>query len=129
MRFTSSDGLMSSSDPGAVQRWEAIGARMASDEKDWTARLREMGVKMAHPDDGWVHEPGRGYTPDNPAKWLSPTYAQFDDGPKVGDVIALGWPWKGYRMVRVTEVRRRRGVLLLDRVDYYYEDTGRLAHA
>lgn len=124
-RYRSQDGLMSSPDPAAVEAWDRIGREMTNARTAWTERLRTIGVKLAHPDDGWVHEPGRGYTPNNHDKWLSPSwYAQFDDGPQEGDLIALGWPDTGYRIVQCIEVRRRPTVLGGESVCYYYEDTG-----
>lgn len=80
--YTSSDGLMSSSDPNAVALWEDIAARRESQKMSWTEILRAMGVKYAHPDDGWVtRERGK-----HSRSW----YPQFDDRPEVGDLIAFG---------------------------------------
>lgn len=150
MRYTSSDGLLSSNDPKMVTLWEDIGARMAAENASWTDTLRAMGVKLAHPDDGWVHR-GRNHFR---LSW----YPQFDDQPEVGDLIAFGCPpgrsygvdhyvpngdherrWKGdwsltaderpesacqgYRICRVTKVERRASILGYSQ-EFEYEDTG-----
>ncbi len=65
-------------------------------ERVWIEKLRTLGVKMVHPDDGWVKRE---------TNELCPTYPQFDDGVCIGDLIALGWP-NEYRVVRVTGKRR-----------------------
>lgn len=149
-RFRSSDGLMESADPSAIALWESIGARMEDDKRTWTQRLREAGIKLAHPDDGWVNRERNTFT----LSW----YAQFNNTPDVGDLIAFGTPpggahyqswhdvWRGrkdayareqmgrlkdqpessargYRICRVTEVDDRGGILGR-RVTYSYEDTG-----
>ena len=150
MRYASSDGLMSSADPNAVALWEDIGARMENDKATWTERLRAMGVKLAHPDDGWVDRKRNRFS----WSW----YPQFDDRPEVGDLVAFGCPpgrsygvdhyvphgdhkrrWRGdfslsaddlpeaacqgYRICRVTEVERRASILGYMQ-SLKYEDTG-----
>lgn len=72
--------------------FSAICAKHETREADWIADLRRRGVKAAHPDDGWV---------DREANTVHFAYPQFNDGVKVGDKIALGWPDK-YRIVTVT---------------------------
>ena len=151
-RFTSKDGLLSSTDPKAVDLWESITAEQERAERTWTEILRAAGVKLAHPDDGWVKR-------DRGTFGLS-WYACFNDNPQVGDLIAFGTPprdgvehyrsrrdvWRGrkddyarermrrlegqpesaadgYRICRVTEVDDRSGILGRI-VTYHYEDTG-----
>jgi hypothetical protein len=120
-RYTSTDGLMSSSDPAAVALWESITADMRSEQQAWTALLRGLGVKLAHPDDGWVHNRGQEH------EYLSVSwYPAFNDDPQVGDLIALGaahnlGDWK-YRLARVTHIERGTG--LIPWVHYHYADTG-----
>lgn len=146
-RFRSSDGLMESSDPAAVALWESIGARMEDDKRNWTQRLRDAGIKLAHPDDGWVNRDRNTFS----LSW----YAQFNDSPQVGDLVAFGTPPdgdhyeprrsasdqhrrteyhkrpinlpesanSGYRVCRVTAVEDRTGILGRH-VTYAYEDTG-----
>lgn len=146
---TSDDGRMRSSDPSAVALWDSIGNRMANDKRTWTDILRSLGVKYAHPDDGWVNRDRNTHT----RSW----YPQFDDRPEVGDLIAFGSPpggehyrswhdvWRGrkdryareqmdrlegkpessadgYRICRVTEVERRHGILGYHQ-SFAYEDT------
>lgn len=151
-RYVSSDGLMSSSDPAAVELWESIGARMANDEATWTEILRVRGVKLAHPDDGWVKRDRNRFH----LSW----YPQFDDHPEIGDLIAFGKPpsgdhyrswhdvWRGrrdqyareqmkrldgqpessadgYRICRVVNVNRTQTILAHGlNTEVEYEDTG-----
>lgn len=125
MRFWSADGLMSSSNPDNVALWNDITARHEAGKADWRTLLREMGVKFAAPDDGWVHRDAQ--EPSVSVSW----YPLFDDRPEAGDLIALGYPngnhWIcygktrisfNYRLCRVTRVAR--GSL----TTYYFEDTG-----
>ena len=149
-KYVSSDGLMSSADPQAVALWDSIGADMENDKRSWTQRLRVAGIKLAHPDDGWVKRERNTFS----LSW----YPQFNDSPQVGDLIAFGTPprgdhyrsWRdvwsdrrddygraayerckdepeaaadGYRICRVTEVEDRSGILGR-LVTYAYEDTG-----
>ena len=65
------------------------------DEHDaWVARLRAEGVAAAHPDDGWV---------DRDVPRVRLVYPAFDDGVKVGSLVALG-DSRSHRLVRL--VRR-----------------------
>lgn len=145
-KYRSRDGLCSSIDSAAVALWDSIGAQMDADKRSWTETLRAMGVKLAHPDDGWVKR-------DAPEPYLSLSwYPQFNDEPQAGDLIALGaayhygdydgdrkrnWRrasrdgrkgggericWR-YRLVRVTRVNDRTGILGRF-VEYYFQDTG-----
>lgn len=113
-RFTSADGLCRSNDAGHVATWDRIGATLAAEQREWNARLRAQGVKAAHPDDGWV---------DRANSTVQFSYPAFDDRVQVGDLIALGWPWRGYRIVRCTDVETRRGPLLT-RMLYHFEAVG-----
>lgn len=149
--FRSRDGLMTSSDPANVALWDRITAEHEARGADWTTRLRELGIKLAHPDDGWVDR-----RPDGSGRFSLSWYPQFNDHPKVGDLIAFGTPprgsfgvdhyvprgdskkrWKGdfgvekgatesaaqgYRVVRVTATDSQ--LLLTRLVHYDYEDTG-----
>ena len=81
-----------------VMDFAAIAQDMERQQDEWIAALRAQGVKAAHPDDGWV---------DREANTVLFTYPQFDDGAKVGDLVALGWPrWNSakpqHRIVRIT---------------------------
>ena len=70
------------------------------------AWLRAHGIKLAHPDDGWVDRKNNSFMP---------AYPLFDDYPREGDKIALGdassdGPLLGhFRIVKITGVRK--GVL------------------
>lgn len=100
VEHTFRDGSTVRGAPDNVALAVDIERKMIAQEGDWVARLRAAGVKAAHPDDGWVHRP-----PHRECVHLE--YPQFNDGVEVGDLIALGWPWKDrLRIVRVTEVER-----------------------
>jgi hypothetical protein len=105
-QFKSDDGLLQSNDATAVESWNASSARMADETAQATERLRAEGVTAAHPDDGWV---------DRTRSCVQFVYPQFNDGVSVGDLIALGWEWKSYRLVRVTRIEERHG-----RTKHYY---------
>lgn len=122
-RYTSSDGLLSSSDPNAIVLWEGIIAKQASETARWTELLRGLGVKLAHPDDGWVD-------PTRQARLRLSWYPQFNDHPEVGDLIALGWPRTGYRLVEVTAIDHTPGRMVYgtwfdDVYVFDFNDTGR----
>lgn len=88
---------MRTSNPAFAAVWDRVVADTLSREQAWVAGLRLMGVKAAHPDDGWVdREPGR--------EAVQPEYPQFNDGVAAGDLIALGWPGRPTRIVRVVKV-------------------------
>lgn len=78
-----------------VHGWNASALKGHEAEQKWIAALRLMGVKLAHPDDGWV---------DRRHNEISPCYPQFNDGPQVGDLIALG-QWHQHRLVRVIKIK------------------------
>lgn len=80
-------------------------------ERDWVSVLRSEGVKLAHPDDGWVKRAAI-------LPYFHPRYPRFNDGLAVGDVAALGRP-DDFRLVRITAVRP----WMLDPTltDYFYE--------
>lgn len=147
-------GLFHSSDPEAVAMWNDICDKHESAASRWATYLRELGVKLAHPDDGWVTR-----KVDGSGSFHLSWYPLFDDKPQIGDLIAFGSPvtapgaygvshyvpsgdhkkrWKGdftvppgeiehasqgYRIVRVTKVERRSGILGYLQI-FEYEDTG-----
>lgn len=121
MKYRSKDGLMSSDDLESVQRWDAYAEEMANDQKNWNVRLRDLGIKCAHPDDGWVDRENNVLT----VSW----YPAFDDGAEVGDLIALGspinlGPWL-YRVCRVTHVEKHMLIFGSGQmIKYTFEDTG-----
>lgn len=79
--FRSSDGLVESLGSGVVENYEKICSEDKRKTEEWVERLRSLGVKAAHPDDGW-HERGE-YR-------FGLAYAYFNDGIEVGDMVALG---------------------------------------
>lgn len=79
-----------------VFRFAAISAELDAKEQRWIADLRSIGIKLAHPDDGHVRRKDSDI-----CDFLEPCYPQFDDDPKPGDKIALGW----HDRYRVREVR------------------------
>lgn len=111
--YRSRDGLASSSDRQVVELWESICTEQASAQDRASALLRAKGVKMEHPDDGWVNRE---------RNTIAPCYPRFDDGVSEGDLIALGWPSSGYRLVRCTRVERSG--ILVPFVTYAFEETG-----
>lgn len=80
-----------------VDRWRQSCNEGEQRESRWVAGLRSMGIKAAHPDDGWV---------DREKNSVNFCYPQFNDGVKEGDQIALGWPER-WRVVTVREIKHR----------------------
>jgi hypothetical protein len=135
MRHTSKDGLLSSNDLDAVALWDQLQVERIDRQSSWNDALRKMGVKLAHPDDGWVKNRGTEFEYLH-LSW----YPEFNDDPEVGDLMALGCPstsglfkysdanencaWEGYRIVRVTLVDIKTAPLggLVEK--YHFEDTG-----
>lgn len=74
-----------------------IDRSMADEQRAWIAHLRGLGVKLAHPDDGWV---------DRVRHVLQPSYPQFNLHPDIGDTICLGQPWQESRIVTLTDPTR-----------------------
>lgn len=72
-------------DASFVARWADICRQGQREHDEWVESLRAQGIKAAHPDDGWV---------DREKSTVHFAYPQFNDGVKVGDQIALGWPGK-----------------------------------
>lgn len=108
--FRSRDGLCESGDPAYVALWDSIAARQAAEQANSVAELRASGIKAAHPDDGWVNRE---------RNTVHFAYPAFNDGVSVGDLIALGRPWSGYRIVRCTEVEHTG--LLIPMTYYHFE--------
>ena len=72
--------------PDLVAQFVATSERLEDEERLWIAQLRSIGIKAAHPDDGWVKRDRSKYH-----DFVQFCYPQFDDGVQVGDRIALGW--------------------------------------
>jgi hypothetical protein len=130
--YRSKDGLLSSSDPEAVARWDAMVQAQEMAGASLADQLRAIGVKCAHPDDGWVSgmNPDGSYRKSPPLAerkdgYLSVSwYPLFDDGAEAGDLIALGAHYDGkpYRLCRVTKVEEGTGHIRWKH--YYFIDTG-----
>ncbi|HMM95312.1 hypothetical protein [Phycicoccus sp.] len=134
MTFTHADGTRTTT-AAATELYALILGMHENAQAGWRDYLRQLGIKLAHPDDGWVHEPGRvwGRVGDGPGYLSVSWYPLFDDHPEPGDLIALGYPSNpylrvgrrhraNYRLVRVTKVERHRGLIPATHV--HYEPTG-----
>jgi len=86
--------------------WNDICDEYEKGKENAIQKLRNEGVKAAHPDDGWV---------DREKNYVILTYPQFNDGVDVEDVIALGWHSDGFRKVTVTKIEKS-----LFELTYYY---------
>lgn len=82
-----------SGDAAFVALWHEICDEDDRLEREWISGLRAAGVKAAHPDDGWV---------DRRANTVCFVYPQFNDGARVGDLVALGYHFTATRIVRLT---------------------------
>lgn len=88
--------MVRSSDVEFAQCWGQICAASKRSKNAWIAQLRREGVKAAHPEDGWI---------DRRMSVLQLVNAEYDDGVRVGDVVALGSS-EDYRLVEITGFRR-----------------------
>ena len=69
--------------------------RDSHDKKQlWITELRAVGIKAAHPDDGWVNRK---------INHIYFCYPHFNDGAKKGDLVALGWHFEKHRIVRLID--------------------------
>lgn len=104
---------LASGDAGFVETWARICREGHNTELEWIAKLRAVGVKGSHPDDGWVNRE---------QNYVSFVYPQFNDGPQVGDMIALGWSGKTNktRICRVTKVVH--GSIHWEATKYWFEE-------
>jgi hypothetical protein len=110
-KHTSKDGLAYSSDKRLTKLWDDIGKSQKVAEKQWIEQLRSIGVKAAHPNDGWV---------DRENNEVQLVYPQFNDGLAKGDSLALGWPDE-YRLVRV--INTRQAGILMPHIIYIFEES------
>lgn len=84
--YTSDDGVISgygSAGRSFVEAYEKADREYKVSVADWVKALRKLGVKAAHPDDGWH---------DRVAHSIGFCYPYFDDGVEKGSMIALGNP-------------------------------------
>ena len=97
-----------------IERWDRVAKERGIAAAQWIRFLRQIGVKAAHPDDGWVNR-------DNNSVFFC--YPQFNDKPKAGDLICLGSHYeKDNRIVRVTD---RKKSIISRSVTYYFEELAR----
>lgn len=80
-RYTAPTGEIVEGHDDFVDMYEKITNENIKKQEKWIAWLREYGVKLAHPNDGWN---------DRNRKIFTPAYPYFDDGVIIGDLIALG---------------------------------------
>ncbi len=115
---------MHSSTAGGAALWDRITAEHATAKDLARVHLRSIGVKYAHPDDGWVRR-----NPDGSGRHSRSWYPLFDDHPEAGDLVAFGYPptaehaqleytaegglraAEGYRIVRLTSITRKPTIL------------------
>lgn len=100
-RFVDHQGVVvtsNGSDAGnrMVDHYVTITLKQQRELNAWVDKLRAMGVKAAHPDDGWV---------DRERQTVRLQNAQFDDGLKRGELLALGSPDR-YRVVLVVRFEK-----------------------
>lgn len=110
-KYKSKDGLAQSNNKDLISSWDNIQTKHQSEETGWIAELRSKGIKAAHPDDGWVNR-------DNNS--IQFVYPQFNDKPKAGDRIVLGWPWE-YREVCIISIKQEG--ILNPHNQYYFKST------
>lgn len=108
--YSSSDGLvqgMGESGRQFVENYEQASKEDELKTKEWVAKLRSLGVKASHPDDGW-HK--------REEKYFGISYPEFNDGIKVGDMVALG----NYNKFVIVIVDKISGILS---TRYHYKST------
>lgn len=64
-----------------VENYEKITFEDAKKRAEWVTKLRALGVKGAHADDGWHNREGNSF---------NLCYPHFNDGLEIGDMFALG---------------------------------------
>lgn len=65
------------------ESYKKIDEEESKKEIEFVRKLRELGIRAAHPDDGW-HKREEGY--------FGLSYPYFNEGVEVGDMVALGNP-------------------------------------
>lgn len=108
--FTLQDGTTGSCQPQFLDMVLDVDRRLSEEREKWVAELRAAGAKAAHPDDGWVYRE---------LDRVVLEYPYYNDGLAVGDLLALGWPGKPTRLVRIAHVATPQGITL-GRLTYWY---------
>jgi len=91
--------LCKSSNPNFMEHWKNICMEADKKEEQWVNKLRADGVSASHPNDGWINRK------DNE---LILIYPEFNDGVKIGSIVALGDPDK-YKLVKIID--HRKGII------------------
>ena len=97
--------------PDLVEQWKDGCRVSAYERKAWVKKMRALGVRASHPDDGWV---------DRENNHLQLCYPDFERSLAVGSLIALGGP-ENYRLVRVTKVDTEQRIIPDSLITYEYE--------
>jgi hypothetical protein len=94
-----------------IERWDKIAEQNGIEAAQWVRFLRSLGIKAAHPDDGWV---------DRAENNVIFCYPQFNDKPKVSDLVVLGSHYNSKnRIVRIT--RAAKWGIVSRSTKYYFE--------
>jgi len=110
---------LASGEPRFLNTWINVCREGHRREQQYLVALRQRGCKAAHPDDGWV---GREKNE------LQFVYPHFNDGVKVGDLVALGYEFdRTTRIVRLTE--RRKGRIFDDLVKWAFEEVEKVPNS
>jgi hypothetical protein len=104
------DGTRVSGRHAFVSHARQVGREHRATEEAWVEALRAVGVKAAHPDDGWV---------DRKDNRVHLAYPQFNDGLGLGDWLALGHPGD-MRIVRVIGMEPNPFAIGPDRERWYF---------
>lgn len=78
--------------------WDNIILEAEKTEREWIKEMRKLGVKAAHPNDGWV---------DRERNIIDFCYPQFYDSLQAGDVCALGKPNKYVLVILLNRLPKR----------------------
>ena len=98
--------------PDLIKRWDKITREQKQAKAEWIKTLIGLGIKAAHPDDGWV---------DRTENYVDFCYPHFNFKPKVGDLICLGSHYDDdNRIVQV--IRKKTGGIIRPSTKYYFKE-------
>ena len=104
-------GNVRSKNPDVFDNLGKVIADVNNNYETWYEKMREVGVVIIHPDDGWV---------DRKRNIVRLCYPKvLKDLPRVGDLVALGCYWK-YRLVRITAITEMHPICLGMLKNYYF---------
>lgn len=86
--------LCETSDPAVADLWETICLEHQATHDKWVALMRNKGVVVAHPDDGWVDRE------KNTVEFMCPHFGEKNV--RVGALVAIGNDRK-WRLVTITQ--------------------------